>query len=115
MPRAMQRLRIPAPITSLLLGIGAMLAWGDRTHDPAVSRRSTLGMPSLSLLAGRRVDMSARRSGVGHLCAPLLIRVAMLGCGAWVACRHFGFGWQAATLLALALWTPSAGFILDIL
>ena len=39
----------------------------------------------------------------------------MLGGAAWVAWRWFGFGWQASVLLALALWTPSTGFILDTL
>src|SRR5690606_26605576 len=34
LPRALQRLKIPAPITSLLLRVGAMLLWGSDTHDP---------------------------------------------------------------------------------
>jgi len=33
----------------------------------------------------------------------------------WLGIRHLGVTWQAATLIALALLTPSTGFILDTL
>src|SRR5690606_26021008 len=51
-PRILQRMKIPAPLTALALGIAAMLAWGDRTHDPVVVLLSTLGISSLFLFAG---------------------------------------------------------------
>ena len=114
-PRALQRFRIPAPIACLLLGVAAMLAWGEKTHDPVVILLSTLGISSLFLFAGLEVDISALRRGVGQLLVHLLIRIGMLGLAAWIAWRYFGFGWQVAALIALALWTPSTGFILDTL
>jgi Kef-type K+ transport system membrane component KefB len=114
-PRALQRFNIPAPITCLVFGIGAMLAWGAKTHDPVVALLSTLGISSLFLFAGLEVDLRALRRGLWPLLAHLAIRVAML-CGvAWLAWRYLDLGWQAAGLLALALLTPSTGFILDTL
>ena len=65
-PRALQRLKIPAPITCLLLGVGAMLAWGARTHDPVVTLLSTLGISSLFLFAGLEVEFKALRRGLGR-------------------------------------------------
>src|SRR5690606_8646133 len=114
-PRALQRLKIPAPITCLLLGVGAMLAWGDRVHDPVVVLLSTLGISSLFLFAGLEVELQTLRRGVGRLLAHLLVRSLALAGVAWLGWRYLDLGWQAATLLALALLTPSTGFILDTL
>lgn len=114
-PRALQRLKIPAPITSLLLGIGAMLAWGERTHDPVVVLLSALGISSLFLFAGLEVELQALRRCLGRLLAHLAIRIAAMSVAGWFAWRFLHLGWQAAALLALALLTPSTGFILDTL
>jgi Kef-type K+ transport system membrane component KefB len=114
-PRALQRLRLPAPITSLLLGLGATLLWGEETHDPVVVLLSALGISSLFLFAGLEVDWAALRRGVGRLLLHLGIRIAALAGTAWLAWRYLDLGWQAASLVALALLTPSTGFILDTL
>jgi Kef-type K+ transport system membrane component KefB len=114
-PRALQRWKIPAPLTSLAFGIIAMLVWGDETHDPVITLLSTLGISSLFLFAGLEVEPKALRRGVLPLVAHLVIRIVTLVGTAWLAWRYFGLGWQAAGLLALALLTPSTGFILDTL
>lgn len=114
-PRALQRFKIPAPITCLLLGIGAMLAWGVKTHDPVVTLLSTLGISSLFLFAGLEVELRALRRGLWPLLTHLAIRTATLFGVGWLAWRYLDLGWQASGLLALALLTPSTGFILDTL
>ncbi|QNN47619.1 cation:proton antiporter [Thermomonas brevis] len=114
-PRALQRFRLPAPITCLAFGIGAMLVLGGGVHDPVVTLLSTLGISSLFLFAGLEVDMRALRKGLWPLLAHLAIRIASLCLLAWLGWRYLALGWQAAALLALALLTPSTGFILDTL
>ncbi|GHD75376.1 hypothetical protein GCM10007164_27330 [Luteimonas padinae] len=114
-PRVLQRWKLPAPLTCLLFGLLAMLAWGDRVHDPVVILLSTLGISSLFLFAGLEVDPRELRRGAGPLVVHLLVRCATLAGAAWLAWRYLDLGWQAATLLALALLTPSTGFILDTL
>src|SRR5690606_18339003 len=109
------RMKIPAPITALALGIAAMLAWGDRTHDPVVVLLSTLGISSLFLFAGLEVEIQALRRGLGRLLVHLSIRVGSMLMVGWLAWRYLDLGWQAAALLARALLTPSTGFILDTL
>lgn len=114
-PRALQRLRLPAPITCLLLGLGAMLLWGEETHDPVVVLLSALGISSLFLFAGLEVEWRTLRRCAGRLLVHLSIRVVALLATGWLAWRYLDLGWQAAALLALALLTPSTGFILDTL
>ena len=114
-PRALQRLKIPAPITCLLLGVGAMLLWGDDTHDPVVTLLSALGISSLFLFAGLEVDFATLRQGLGRLLIHLAVRVVSLALVGWLAWRYLELGWQAALLVSLALLTPSTGFILDTL
>lgn len=114
-PRVLQRWKLPAPLTCLLFGLLAMLAFGDRVHDPVVVLLSTLGISSLFLFAGLEVDPDALRRGAWPLVAHLVIRCLTLAGVAWLGWRHLDLGWQAATLLALALLTPSTGFILDTL
>src|SRR3546814_16945005 len=70
-PRALQRFKIPAPITCLVFGIGAMLAWGVKTHDPVVTLLSTLGISSLFQFAGHEVNMREQRRGLWPLTTPL--------------------------------------------
>ncbi|GAB2625097.1 cation:proton antiporter [Novilysobacter erysipheiresistens] len=114
-PRALQRFKLPAPITCLILGVGAMLAFGERVHDPVITLLSTLGISSLFLFAGLEVDLHALRKGLGRLVVHLLIRTVSLVGVAWLAWRYLELGWQAAALVSLALLTPSTGFILDTL
>ncbi len=114
-PRALQQFRIPGPITCLALGIAAMLAWGDKTHDPVVTLLSTLGISSLFLFAGLEVEFKSLRRGLGRLLMHLAIRLVALAGVGWLAWHFLGLGWQAASLVALALLTPSTGFILDTL
>lgn len=114
-PRALQRFKLPAPISCLLFGIGAMLLLGEQVHDPVVTLLSTLGISSLFLFAGMEVDLRALRRGIWPLLVHLLIRICSLVLLAWLAMRYLALGWQASALLALALLTPSTGFILDTL
>lgn len=114
-PRALQRFRLPAPVTCLALGIAVMLKWPDDVHDPVVTLLSTLGISSLFLFAGLEVDLGALRRNLGRLLLHLGIRSAVLVGVAWVGLSYFDLEWQAAALVSLALLTPSTGFILDTL
>ncbi|UKE74345.1 cation:proton antiporter [Xanthomonas graminis] len=112
-PRALQRFKLPAPLTCLLFGIVAMLAMGERAHDTVIVLLATLGISSLFLFAGLEVDPKALRRGMWPLLLHLLVRGGtLLGVG-WLAWRYAALPWQAAGLLALALLTPSTGFIID--
>jgi len=114
-PRMLQRFRIPAPLTCLGFGMAAALVLNQISDDATLSLLATLGISSLFLFAGLEIDVHALKRGMKPLIGHLIVRGAILGASAWVGMRYFALSWQVAILLALALLTPSTGFILDTL
>lgn len=114
-PRALQRFLIPAPLTCFVVGVLASLFLSAFSNDATLSLLATLGISSLFLFAGLEIDVAALRRGVWPLLAHLLVRSLIIGGGVWLGQRYLALSWQAAALLALALLTPSTGFILETL
>lgn len=115
-PRALQRFRLPAPLTCFLFGLVLSLVLaskGGAPHSDAVHLLATLGISTLFLYAGLEVNPGELRRGLRPLATYLVIRLAMLALVGWLGWRLLGLQWQAAALLALALLTSSTGFIID--
>ncbi len=112
-PRALQRLRLPSAVTCV--GIGAALNIGfDLFHeDHTVKLLATLGIVAMFLFAGLEVDFAELRQGQKVLVQHVAAQLLLLALGA--VALHFALGLPArpALLFALALFTPSTGFILD--
>lgn len=114
-PRVMQRFRIPAPLTSFGLGMVAAVFLGSFSQDITLSLLSTLGISSLFLFAGLEIDLEDFGRGKWPLLGHIIGRCATLAVLVYLAMHFYGFSWQIAALLALAVVTPSTGFILDTL
>jgi Kef-type K+ transport system membrane component KefB len=114
-PRAIQRFRIPAPLTCFILGIGSAIFFKELVDDQVLAAVSTLGIASLFLFAGLDVDLHAIRLQLPRLMGHFATRGVFLALVVWIGIRNLHMVWQAAALLALALFTPSTGFILDTL
>jgi Kef-type K+ transport system membrane component KefB len=114
-PKALQRFRIPAPLTTFVFGIAGGLAVENMAHDPTLAVLYTLGIASLFLFAGLEIELDAFHSGRWPLLGYLLVRIATLTAFAAGGMHFLDMAWQPAALLALALLTPSTGFILDTL
>jgi Kef-type K+ transport system membrane component KefB len=114
-PRALQRWKIPAPLSSLALGIAAMFQFGSALGDPVLNIAATLGISSLFLFAGLEVELRALRQGLYPILVHLSVRIVILIAMGALAWRYIYLPWQAAGLLALALFTPSTGFIIETL
>ena len=112
-PRVLQRFRLPAPLTSAGLGLLATGVLGATTHDSVLTLLSTLGISSLFLFAGLEVDVESVWRGRWPLLAHLVLRAAVVTGATVLAMRYGGYPWNTAALLALALLTPSTGFILE--
>ena len=114
-PRALQRFRLPAPLTCFAFGIAVSLLFKSQVGDRVTAVVATLGIASLFLLAGLEVDLVEIRKQLPRLMGHLGIRALFLVGAAWLAIRYLHMPWQPAALLGLGLFTPSTGFILDTL
>jgi Kef-type K+ transport system membrane component KefB len=111
-PKALQRYRLPSAITSLLMGAGAT-ALGLFHNDPTLHLLSTFGIVALFLFAGLEIDGHELRRQARPLMLHGLVWSCVLAIGALVTAYVFGFALRPALLIALALLTPSTGFILS--
>ncbi len=112
-PRALQRFRLPAPLTSFGLGMLAASLLGAAYHDPTLVLLASLGISSLFLFAGLEIDVGSLKRGLWPMLVHLGLRAVVLLGLTYVAVGYLGFYWKTAILLALALLTPSTGFILE--
>jgi Kef-type K+ transport system membrane component KefB len=112
-PKALQRFRLPSAITSLALGAGISLATGLFAGDTTIPLFATLGIVALFLFAGLEVDFEELHEEVGVLVWHLALQLATLAGLAVAIVPLLGLPFRAAVLVALALATPSTGFILD--
>jgi len=114
-PRALQRFRLPAPLTCFAFGIVVSILFKSQAADRVTAVVAVLGIASLFLLAGLEVDLVEIRRQLPRLLGHLGIRALFLIATAWLAIRYLHLPWPPAALLGLGLFTPSTGFILDTL
>ncbi|HST07086.1 MAG TPA: cation:proton antiporter [Gemmatimonadaceae bacterium] len=111
-PKVLQRFRLPGAITALLMGFGAsMLGWFP--NDTTLRIFSTLGIVSLFLFAGLEIDGRELRRNATPLVLHAAIWAVLAVATGIAASVIFGLEPRAAALIALALVTPSTGFILS--
>jgi Kef-type K+ transport system membrane component KefB len=114
-PRALQRFRLPAPLTCFAFGIIVAGFFKPLVGDSVISYLATLGIASLFLFAGLEADLVELRRQLPSLAGHFAVRGLVLVACARIAAVYLHLGWQVDCLLALALLTPSTGFILDML
>lgn len=112
-PRVLQRWRIPTAITNFGLGSLCGLQLGYFVGDETVRLLATLGIVSLFLFAGLDVAFRELRENALVLSQHVVTQVLSLAAIAYGLARFLDLSPRIATLVGLALITPSAGFILD--
>ncbi|MGC4116245.1 MAG: cation:proton antiporter [Myxococcales bacterium] len=112
-PRALQRFKLPSAISSLVMGAALGLGFGLFLDDPTVHLLSTLGIVSLFLFAGLDVDVAALRRDWRVLLQHVGVRAVLIALVTLVGQWALHLELRPAIVLALALVTPSTGFILD--
>jgi Kef-type K+ transport system membrane component KefB len=112
-PRVLQRWRLPSAVTSLGLGILAGVGFGLFVADSTVHLLSTLGIVALFLFAGLEVDSTLLRREARVVAQHLALRLVLLAGATFAVLYGLGLSARPSVLVALALLTPSTGFILD--
>ena len=112
-PRALQRFRLPSAITCVGIGAALGIAFHLFHEDHTVKLLATLGIVSMFLFAGLEVDFTELRRGRKVLLQHIAAQLGLLLVGAVVLHFALRLEMRPAVLFALALFTPSTGFILD--
>lgn len=112
-PKALQRYRVPSAVTCLVIGASSSIGFHLFHEDHTVKLLATLGIVSMFLFAGLEVDFAELREGRKVLLQHVAAQVLLLAAGAAAFHHFFGLEVRAALLFALAVFTPSTGFILD--
>jgi len=112
LPKMLQRWGIPGALTSLALGLGST-ALHFLPHDSTVELLSTFGIVSIFLWAGLEVELGELRPALRPLALHLVGLATLVALAAWGITRQLGLAPAPATILSLAVLTPSTGFILD--
>jgi Kef-type K+ transport system membrane component KefB len=113
-PRLLQRYRLPSAITAFLLGAGVAFSGPDLLPGgPTLPLLATFGIASMFLVAGLDVNVAELRRGARVITEHLVIRAGLLVLAVAVTAWLLRVGWRPAALVALALFTPSTGFILS--
>lgn len=112
-PRALQKYRIPAPLTCFALGMITVLSVADYSQDTTLGFLAALGISSLFLFAGLEVNIQDLKKGFWPLLNHLFFRCLAIFGFTWIGISYFNFSTQVSGLIALALLTPSTGFILE--
>ena len=112
LPKALQRFRIPGAITSLFMGLAANFT-GSFPNDPTIHLLSTLGIVALFLFAGLEIDGKELRSNASALVNHAIVWAVLATVTAIAIALILDTPPRMAALFALALVTPSTGFILS--
>lgn len=113
LPRILVRLNLPTAISALGLGALIGISTGWFVGDMSLKLLATLGIVSLFLFAGLDVDFEEIKSNGRVIVVHVVTGVALLITLAFGLRSFFEIDARPAWLLALALITPSCGFILD--
>lgn len=111
-PKLLQRYKLPGAITALLLGVVASLL-GWLHGDPTINLLSTLGIVALFLFAGLEIDFAELSRNARPLAFHAAIWTGTATLAAAAAAIILGVEPRVAALVALAVVTPSTGFILS--
>lgn len=112
LPKLLQRYAIPGAVTSLVLGFLAQhFEFLPRDHTLALL--STFGIVALFLWAGLEIHLDDLRPARRGLLRHVVVWGLLVAAVAWAGKEWLALEPRAAAVLALALLTPSAGFILD--
>lgn len=112
-PKMLQRFRVPSALSALAFGAVAGMGFGILQDDATINLLSTLGIVALFLFAGLDVDVRELRRNASVLAEHVGTRLIVLALSSYAVVHGLGLDLRPAVLVALAVLTPSTGFILD--
>lgn len=112
-PKVLQKYRLPAAISGFGLGIMAGLGLDYFQGDATIKLLATLGIVTLFLHAGLDINIAELHRNRRVLTQHILIFIGLLVVTSLIILGLSDLPFRPCLLIALALVTPSTGFILD--
>lgn len=114
LPRILIRFGIPFAVTSFLLGVASSSLMRKGLFETDVIRIfSFLGITSLFLFAGLEVDVRELREKRNIIIEHVVVQTLLILAAGYILLEYLGISYSLSALVALAIMTPSTGFILD--
>lgn len=115
LPRILSRFGLPAGLGAFVLGFISANILEIFSDSEVIPVFATLGISSLFLYAGLELDFDELKKNSKPLTQHLIFRGTIIVLITALLKYLTHFNWQISALIALALVTPSTGFILDTL
>jgi Kef-type K+ transport system membrane component KefB len=112
-PKMLQRYRLPAAISGFGLGIAAGLGLGYFQGDATIKLLATLGIVTLFLHAGLDINIAELHRNRKVLTQHIVLFIGLLFVTSMFIFIVSELPLRLCVLIALALVTPSTGFIID--
>jgi Kef-type K+ transport system membrane component KefB len=113
LPLALQRYRIPSAISAFILGLIASLGFHWFAEDTTIRLLATFGIVSMFLFAGLEMDFNLLIGQSKTFLSHLILQFVLVLITAKLISGSFDLSSRPSIILAMALLTPSAGFILS--
>lgn len=113
LPRIIQRFHIPTAVTSMILGIAINYWYPQMGDDATINLLAMLGIVALFLFAGLDLEVNDIKSGGWILVQHIILGLLNIFIAGIIFMSMFKLSMSISMLVALALFTPSTGFILD--
>lgn len=113
LPNVLLKLKIPAGISALFIGVTFGYYSPEIQDDQLIRFLAQIGITSLFVFSGLEVDFGELKRNGSYLTKFVLQSVFMLGIIILGLHDFMELDYQTSTLLALGIFTPSTGFILN--
>jgi Kef-type K+ transport system membrane component KefB len=113
LPKMLLRFHIPTGVSALLLGCFSVNYLGWFENDQMIIMLARLGITSLFVFAGMEIEISDLKKNLKPLAKYLIQSLTLIGVTSIAVYYILGLSLQISIIIAIAIFTPSAGFILS--
>lgn len=112
-PKLLLRFHIPAGVSALVLGCVSVNILGWFKDDQLILTLARLGITSLFVFAGMEIEINSLKKNFKPLAGYIIQSLALIIGTAIGILFVFSLTFQVSLIIAIAIYTPSAGFILS--
>lgn len=112
-PQFLSRFMVPPALTAFFFGIFFANIYMSSGHDPTMHLLASVGISSLFLFAGLEVDVDELQEHGSFILQHIFLKLLVIVLFSYLMSEYFNLSYVSSGIFALAVLTPSAGFILD--